>query len=212
MAGTALILLDESTDQRQVIILAASNAGLANTANRLLNLIPLNADYALSDCLIQDNLALCPSSVTDETVEYKLDTSGIPSPPPEAEPEPEPDPGDDEFDPFGPGPGISDAVPQGPIGLGETVSGTLTEGESHAWTFSEGPATVDVFLSGDELDGVIEIYAPDGELLLVVDNTVTGEPEELLGFEVPDDGEYTAVIRDFFGRPVDYTLTLALSE
>jgi hypothetical protein len=71
---------------------------------------------------------------------------------------------------------------------------------------------VDVFLSGDELDGVIEIYAPDGELLLVVDNTVTGEPEELLGFEVPDDGEYTAVIRDFFGRPVDYTLTLALSE
>lgn len=214
MAGTALILLDESNGQRQVIILAASNTGLANTVNRLLNLIPLNADYALSDCLIQDNLALCPSNVLDETVEYELDTSGAPPQPaePEPEPEPDPEPDDEAFDPFGPGPELGDAVPQGPISLDETVLGTLAEEESHAWTFSEGPATIDLFLYGEELDGVIEIYAPDGELLIVIDNTVTGEAEELADFEVPDDGEYTAVIRDFFGRPADYTLTVALSE
>jgi hypothetical protein len=213
MAGTALILLDESEDQRQVVILAASNEGLSNTVNRLLNMIPLNADYALSDCLIQANLALCPSNVFDETVEYELDSSGVP---PEPEPiedeEPAPgDEGDDEFDPFGPG-GLADAIPQGPIVLGETVSGFLAENESHAWTFNEGPATIDGILSGVDLDGVLEIYGPDGEQLFVIDNGLTGEDEVLLGFEVPDDSEYTAVVRDFFGRAVDYTLTVTLSE
>jgi hypothetical protein len=211
MAGTALILLDESEDQRRVIILAASNEGLGNTVNRLLNLIPLNADYALSDCLIQANLALCPSNVADEAVEYELDTSGTP-PPAEAEPPPESEPGEGDSGGDGPISGLDSAVPQGAIAVGETISGTLAEGESHAWTFSEGPATIDVILSGAELDGVIEIYGPDGELLWVVDDGVTGEDEVLLGFEVPDDGEYTAVIRDFFFRAADYTLTVTLAE
>ena len=212
MSGTALILLDESEDQRRVIILAASNEGLANTVNRLLNLIPLNADYALSDCLIQANLALCPSNVVDEAVEYELDTSGTPLPV-EPEPTPEPEPGEGDVGGGGPiGFGLADAVPQGAIALGETISGTLAEGESHAWTFSEGPVTIDITLSGEELDGVIEIYSSDGELLMTVDNGVSGEDEVLLGFEVPDDGEYTAVIRDFFFRAADYSLTVTLSE
>lgn len=210
MAGTALIVLDESDDQRRVIILAASNQGLANTVNRLLNLIPLNADYALSDCLIHDNLALCPSNVADEAVEYELDTSGATLPAAEV-PEPEPGPVEEIGDELIV-PGLANAVPQGAIVLGQTVSGTLAEGESHSWTFSEGPATIDVVLSGEALDGVIEIYGPDGELLLVVDDTITGEDEVLPGFEVPDDGVYTAVIRDFFFRPVDYSLTVTLTE
>ncbi len=210
MSGTALILLDESEDQRRVIILAASNEGLGNTVNRLLNLIPLNADYALSDCLIQANLALCPSNVADEAVEYELDTSGTP-PPGETEPPPESEPGEGDIG-GGIGSGLDSAVPQGTISVGETISGTLAEEESHAWTFSEGPATIDAVLSGEELDGVVEIYGPDGELLLVVDNGVTGEDEVLESFEVPDDGEYTAVIRDFFFRAADYTLTVTLAE
>lgn len=210
MPGTALILLDESENQRRVIILAASNEGLGNTVDRLLNLIPLNADYALSDCLIQANLALCPSNVTEETVEYELDTSGIPSPP-AAEPAPTPTPEDEDVGGGGP-PGLEDATPQGTITLGETITGTLAEGESHAWTFNEGPATINAVLSGAELDGVIEVYGPDGELLLVVDNGVTGEDEVLEGFEVPDDSEYTAVIRDYFFRAANYTLTVTLAE
>jgi hypothetical protein len=210
MAGTALILLDESEDQRRVIILAASNEGLGNTVNRLLNLIPLNADYALSDCLIQANLALCPSNVADEAVEYELDTSG--TPPAEAEPPSESEPGEGDIGGDGPISGLDSAVPQGAIVVGETISGTLAEGESHAWTFSQGPATMDAILSGEELDGVIEIYGPGGELLWVVDDSVTGEDEVLLGFEVPDDGEYTAVIRDFFFRAADYTLIVTLAE
>ena len=211
MSGTALILLDESDDQRRVIILAASNEGLANTVNRLLDLIPLNADYALSDCLIQNNLALCPSNVADEIVEFELDTSGAASSPVEAEPEPDPEEGDiGGGGPFGLG--LADAVPQGTIALGETVSGTLAEGESHAWIFNEGPAIIDIILSGEELDGVLEIYSPEGELIMVVDNSVSGEDEVLLGFDVPNEGEYTAVIRDFFFLPVDYSLTVTLAE
>ncbi|MEJ2747894.1 MAG: hypothetical protein P8183_08285, partial [Anaerolineae bacterium] len=211
MSGTALILLDESEEQRRVIILAASNEGLGNTVDRLLNLIPLNADYALSDCLIQANLALCPSNVADEPVEYELDTSGAPGAPPAVEPTPTPQP--EEPGTGGGGlPGLADAIPQGVIALGDTITGTLGEGESHAWTFNEGPATIDVVLSGEELDGVVEIYGPDGDLLVVVDNGVTGEDEVLQGFEVPDDGEYTAVIHDYFYRAADYTLTVTLTE
>ena len=70
----------------------------------------------------------------------------------------------------------------------------------------------DIILSGAELDGVLEIYGPDGELLFVIDNSVSGEDEVLLGFEVPDDGVYTAVVRDFFFAAVDYSLTVTLAE
>jgi len=80
MSGTALLLLDESDGQRRVIVLAASKVGLENTIDRLLDLMPLNADYALADCLVQDNLALCPSGVVDEEVEAELDTGGAPGP------------------------------------------------------------------------------------------------------------------------------------
>ncbi|MCP4427462.1 MAG: hypothetical protein GY803_23480, partial [Chloroflexi bacterium] len=140
MSGTSLILLDEEDGRRRVVVLAASAQGLENSVNRLLNLISLNADYALSDCLVQDNLALCPSNVFDEAVEAELISDETPDTPIEEE---TPFPPEDEGDlGGGDGPNIDleGVVLQGPISAGETVTGTLAEGETHSWMFVEGPA------------------------------------------------------------------------
>ncbi len=210
MSGTSLILLDEEAGQNRIIVLAASGQGLENSVNRLLNLIPLNADYALSDCLLQDNLALCPSSIIGEEVEAELDSSGAAETPEEGEVEPDPeDNGDfggfDEGEDTG---GVFDAIPQGAIDIDETVTGTLAENESHGWVFFTGPATIDIILSGEEMDGVLTVYGPDNEQLVSVDNGLTGEDEQIFALEIPDEDIYTIVVRDFFGSSVDYSLSV----
>ncbi|GAB4270116.1 MAG: hypothetical protein Kow0080_14220 [Candidatus Promineifilaceae bacterium] len=208
MSGTALILLDESSGDKRVIVLAASSAGLENAVNRLLNLIPLNADYALADCLLQGALALCPTDIPDEEVEAELLAGGEPV---QLETTPTPD---GESDLSGSGapvesPAEIDAVNQGSVILDTAVSGELGVGESHAWTFEEGPAIIDITVTGDDnMDTVLELYDPDNILIATADNTFAAGTEELLGIEVST-GRYTIVIRDFFGDGGSYTLTVS---
>lgn len=196
MSGTAVILLHQQESQRQVIVLAASSEGLENTVNRLLDLIPLNADYALADCLIQDNLALCPTNINNEDVEAELLSGGVP--------DTHNGSGNDNGSVI---PGL-DALEQGSIGLDETVSATLGEAERHAWTFSDGPDTINIILESPDLDAVLELYGPDGELWDSVDSGLTGDPEILSNIEIPDDGDYTILVRDFWDVGGDYTLTV----
>lgn len=203
MSGTALILLGEKGNQQQVVVLAASLEGLENTVDRLLSLTPRNGDDALADCLVQDNLALCPSGVMDEEVEAELDTGGV------SEPIVIDDGGDDsstgELDELG-------AIRQGSIGLNETVDGNLGEGESHSWVFNEGPAVIDITLQGDDLDGVMELYDSNYDLLESMDSTFTGDEEILFAVDIPDDDDYYIVVRDYFGDPADYTLSIEESS
>jgi hypothetical protein len=167
--------------------------------------IPLTADYALADCLLQDNLALCPTLIADEEVEATLETGGVPEQivPPGVPTETEtgevlPD---------------LDAVVQGDISLGQSVEATLGSDESHAWIFSDGPAVIDILVeSGPDLDAILELYGPDNELIERVDQAFTGQNEELLGVEIPDDGRYTIVVRDFFNEGGSYTLTVSEGE
>lgn len=203
MSGMALVLLDESSGQRNLVVLAASKDGLRSVSSRLLDLIPLNADYAMEGCLIQGNLALCPTGIAHESVEAELLTEGTavteqePSQPAEG----------------GGLPPDLNAESQGVIGLGETVEATLEPGTSHAWTFNMGPATIDISLVvSEEMDGVIELYSPDGEQLLVSDSGGTGANEEITAAEIPDDNNYTIVVRDFFGNGGSYSLSVAASE
>jgi hypothetical protein len=203
MAGNTLILLNESGDNRQVIVLAASSAGLENATARLIDLIPLNADYALADCLLAGQMAVCPSAVSNEAVEFELVTSGVPDTPPGGTPS----------GGGGQAPGEFDAVLQGPIGLGETVDGVLAEEESHAWVFSDGPQIIDIILAaGEEMDGVLELYDPNGELMANVDSTFGGEEEIIASIEIPDDGDYTIVVRDYFDDGGDYSLTVDVAS
>jgi hypothetical protein len=202
MAGNTLILLNESGGNTQVIVLAASSAGLENATGRLIDLIPLNADYALADCLLAGALAVCPSAVSNEEVEFELVTSGVPNTTTTSS--------TGNGDNGGGGAaGEFDAVLQGTIGLGETVSGELAPEESHSWVFSDGPETVDITLSsGEGMDGLLELYDPDGELMAEVDSSFSGEEEIIASIEIPDDGDYTIVVRDYFDEGGDYTLTV----
>ncbi len=213
MSGTSLILLDKDDGRYSVVVLAASNEGLENTIDRLIQLIPMDADQTLADCLLQGNLALCPTGVVNEEVEAELDTGGVPeTPEPEEEVLDEENGGEEDN---GGGDGQPDdelgAINQGSIALGEEVQGELATDEAHSWTFSDGPATIDIVLSSD-LDTVLELYDPDNELIESSDSGFSGDNEQILGVEIPDDGEYNIVVRDFFGDPGSYTLEVITAE
>ena len=207
MAGTALILLAEEGDRQQVVVLAASNDGLESAVARLRGAAgATGAD--LSGCLVQDNLALCPTNIIDEPVEYELVTSG-PADAPQSQPDDddEPDRPDDGQPPAG------EPVDKGEIELGQSKSAELAADESHAWTFSGGPATIDITVDADtDLDAVVELYAPNGTLMANTDSAFAGGVEELRGLEIPDDRAYRIVVRDFFNDGGSYELAVAAGE
>jgi hypothetical protein len=202
MSGTAVVLHYEEGDQHNVIVLAASKEGLEATIGRLLDLIPVNATYALADCLLQSNLALCPTGIADEPVEAELETGGTPEEPESEEPLP------DDEEPEEPDTDRLEGVDQGAIVLDETVEGTLASSEAHLWTFRDGPTTVDIIVEGsDDIDAVLELFGPDNELIESADSTFSGEAEEILNIEL-DEGDYTIRVSDFFDDGGAYTLTV----
>jgi len=218
MAGTALILLTEELGRPKLVILTASAEGLESTIDRLIALMPAGAEQTLADCLLQGNLALCPTNVADEVVEAELLTGGTPAQAQsggdeeedESIEEAEPARGSNsESEEEEPGSIIHDAELQGDIHLDETLEVTLEPNTAHAWAFSEGPTVVNIILvPGDPIDGILELYGPDGELLGAVDSAFTVGEERLEFTEIPDDQEYIIVVRDFFEEGGDYTLSV----
>ncbi|VAW30832.1 hypothetical protein MNBD_CHLOROFLEXI01-1236, partial [hydrothermal vent metagenome] len=215
MSGTALILLNESGGQRRLVVLAASTDGLESVIGRLLDLIPLDASYALADCLLQDNLALCPTDVADEEIEAELDTGGT------SDADEETTDGDEETAEETVEPPLEETPPaaeiiatdQGIIGLGETVEGTLPADEKYRWTFQDGPAVIDITVTVDEnLDAILELYDSDNILLETADSGFTGDGETIIGANIPDDNQYTIVMSDFFGNGGDFSLTVTESS
>ncbi len=208
MAGSALIVLDTQDERQQVVVLAASGDGLESVVERLRAAVPLNgAD--LSDCLVQGPVAICPTDIADEPVEYELTTSG----PGDIAPAPSGGGGDNGQGPGGGVPGGGDATDQGAIGLGESQSAELAAEEAHAWTFSDGPAFIDIVVQGsDDMDTILELYDPEGALMANVDSTFAGGAEEMSGIEIPDDEEYTIVVRDFFDDGGSYEISVAEGE
>lgn len=197
MAGTALVLLSEHDGRRSVVVLAASSQGLENVVYRLIDLIPLNADYALSDCLLQGKLALCPTNVAAEPVEAELDTSQAAPPPPDS--------GTDS-------PPLTDALPQGVVGLGETVTAVVDSGERHAWTFNQGPGFIDIAVESADFDAILEVLDANNQSLSYSDTGFLGDGEQLLGIEIPDAKDYTILVSAYGDGSGSYTLTVSQGE
>lgn len=223
MSGTALILLHEGGNGRSLIVLAASDAGLDATIDRLLEMTPADADNALADCLLTDTVAFCPTDVSDEEVELELETGGEPAieedddeeEDEEDEAEDEDDETVDEEDEDEEDEDLPDHVDeidaddQGSIEIGDTIEAELIDSERHAYTFSQGPATIDItVVGGVDMDTVLELYSPDNVLLETADNTFNEGTEELLGIEIEESGDYTIVVRDFFDNGGSYEITL----
>ena len=203
MAGTALILLSDKSERRQVVVLAASNDGLESAVARLLGAAE-SVGVDLSGCLLQDNLALCPTNVDDEPVEYELVTTGPADLLPATSDDERPDDGPTT---------AGETTEQGAIELGETKSGELAADEAHAWTFSDGPATIDITVDAEtNLDAVVELYGPDDTLLANTDSAFAGGVEAMRGIAIPDDDDYRIVIRDFFNDGGSYELAVTAGE
>jgi len=208
MAGSAIIVLDTDGDRQQVVVLAASNDGLESALARLRPTAPPEtADF--SGCLLQDQIAVCPTGIENEPVEYELITTG----PGETAVESTDSSGREEEEQGDQTPATIDATDQGAITLDETKSAELAAEEAHAWTFQDGPATIDIVLdSDDDMDGILELYNPDNQLVANVDSTFAGGIEEMRGIEIAGDGAYTIRVRDFFNDGGHYDLSVSAGE
>lgn len=97
---------------------------------------------------------------------------------------------------------------------GETLLRTLDAGGIQNWTF-DGAADMLVDLTvmpvnqvDPNFNPVIELYAPNGDLLLKADEFGQNEPELMRGIQLPESGEYTIWITDqTFEHGATYQLT-----
>jgi serine/threonine protein kinase len=105
-------------------------------------------------------------------------------------------------------------VDNGPIRLGQTVSGTILLEESHIWYFSDGPAMIDILLESQaRADATLILFAAgDDHPLDYHDSLGEGRGEVAKFIPINDDGQY-AIVVDISGRPSSsYWLTVRPSE
>ncbi len=99
----------------------------------------------------------------------------------------------------------------GPIAFGQTLQGQLPAGGQHYWVF---PATAGQRVSiviepgATTFDAVLDLYGPDGQRLVALDEGFSGDPEVLSGFALPTTGEYAVLVRSFSPQGGPYTLSL----
>ncbi len=99
----------------------------------------------------------------------------------------------------------------GEIGLSQVITGELMEGARPVWTFrGDAGQLVTIVLTplNDQIDLIFELVGPDGQLLMTKDETFVGDPEVLVGFELPVTGAYKVQIRSFSDKGGSYTLAL----
>jgi hypothetical protein len=94
------------------------------------------------------------------------------------------------------------------IGLGETVSGTLYYNEAGVWIFNDGPAMVTIVLDMSPYgDALIILRDPSDVERAYVEQQDPGIAR-LVRFNIPDDGDYTILVRNTKNEQVNYTLTV----
>ncbi len=98
------------------------------------------------------------------------------------------------------------------IAYGESISDTLRgNGERHLWSF-EGRAgdQITITMNGEKIDAYLELYAPDGELLLRDDDS-GGGTDARIALTLPQDGTYYILayaVDPMAGGLYDLSLTL----
>ncbi len=191
MSGTALITYQPEGEQQELIVLAASQEGLANVFGRLL-------EGDLLDCVLADAITLCPTGLPSEEVAADWE-------PTEAEPD---ENGDGEGEDGAP------AGVEGELAYGDTVSGELEADEEHLWTF-EGAAgdliTIRVETTSSDMDLVLTLEEADGATLASADSSGGGGAEEIAGHELAETGAYAIRIAEYWGEGGDYALSLGLA-
>lgn len=209
MAGSSMILWYESDGQNQVIVLAASNEGLDNSIDRLVQQISQTADIGNGDCLTNETLAICPSQVSDEIVQYEF-TSDT-STPADSNGGSNSDNGNTDDGEYDNGDydssDLSGFIYQGDVRLDETITADLAVDEPHLWSFIGESVTVDIMATGDEnTDLVLELYDANDVYVTSIDNTLLNETETLTAVFIEEG--YSIVVHDFYGNAGSYTLSI----
>lgn len=98
----------------------------------------------------------------------------------------------------------------GDLIIGQTHPESLRPHEAHAWFFS-GQAGTNIMLRvtplAENLDLDIWLLDPDINRLAAVDEFLVGEAE-VIQQQLPVDGQYLVLIREFTGQPGDYEISL----
>jgi len=107
--------------------------------------------------------------------------------------------------------GQNELIIVGSVDFGDIVSGTVTAGNRDGWLF-EGRAgeRVEAILTptSEDRDLVLSLVDPEGNTAITVDAALSGFSERLVNFILPASGEWTLVIREFFGEESSYMLGL----
>lgn len=99
----------------------------------------------------------------------------------------------------------------GRIEFGEALQGELPPRGQQYWVFGGTPGqrvSIVVEPAVSTLDPVLELYGPDGQQLVTLDEGFSGDPELISGFELPTTGEYAILIRSFSQQGGTFTLSL----
>ncbi len=98
----------------------------------------------------------------------------------------------------------------GRILIGQTIQSHLPPGQ-HLWRFTgtAGQIVSIVLIPDDEkLDGILNLYGPDGRRLAALDEGFSGDAELISGFSLPVTGEYTIFVSSFADAGGAYSLSL----
>lgn len=103
----------------------------------------------------------------------------------------------------------------GQMAYGDTVTGTLSVGQSVIWYFNgDVDDVIDVILrpidGGSDL--ILLLQDPQTNTLWEIDDALAGKPEQLKGFKVPIDGRWRVVVKEFFSESGGYTLTVTRAQ
>ena len=101
----------------------------------------------------------------------------------------------------------------GVIVLGETVAGLLAAGQEAVWTFDgqADQAIIIILQPSEGRDAVLTLQDAEGEVVVASDSGYRGDEERIEG-RLPAAGSYRILVREFYGEPMEYTLTLEEGE
>lgn len=98
----------------------------------------------------------------------------------------------------------------GRIELGQAIQGELPPDNQHIWTYdgAAGQQVSIVVEPTSAFDVILNVYGPDGQRLVALDEGFSGDPEVVVGFELPLNGSYSIIVSSFSGQGGGYTVSL----
>lgn len=98
----------------------------------------------------------------------------------------------------------------GQIEFGQGIQSQLLANNQHIWTFhgTAGQPISIVLTPDNTIDAILNLYSPEGERLVALDEGFSGDAEVVSGFILPVTGEYNILVRSFAGNNGSYTLVL----